>query len=99
MSLTRLVLRERALLENRPRGMSGALVEHLVPLQERLDDWRRAIAALDKEGARGALSSPSPFSTRSPSPLLFSIFCVLRLLVDSRLLVSSTTRRLLLRDS
>ena len=55
MSLTRLVLRERALLESRPRGMSSALVEHLVPLQERLDDWRRAIAALDKESTRGAL--------------------------------------------
>lgn len=53
MSLTRLVLRERALLESRPRGMSSALVEHLVPLQERLDDWRRAIAALDKESTRG----------------------------------------------
>ena len=60
MSLTRLVLRERALLESRPRGMSGALVDHLVPLQERLDDWRRAIAALDKESARGALLTLTP---------------------------------------
>ena len=69
--LTRLAMRERA-LELRVRSMAAALAEHVAnPLQDTVDDWRRTLAAIEKDYTRGMLAhiSPPPHPTSLlPSP-------------------------------
>ncbi|KAF0768328.1 MTSS1-like protein isoform X2 [Aphis craccivora] len=52
-ALTRMCLRHRA-VEARMKTFSSAIMDCLVvPLQEKLEDWKKTIVNLDKEHAKG----------------------------------------------
>lgn len=51
-SLTRMVMRHRS-VDSKLKGLAGLLSETLVvPLQERLDDWKKAVVQMDKDHAK-----------------------------------------------
>ena len=50
--LTRIVIRHRS-MESRMKSLAGALMDCLIiPVQGRLDEWRRVTAVLDKDHAK-----------------------------------------------
>lgn len=51
-SLTKMVLRHRS-VDSKLKGLAGLLCETLVfPLQERLDDWKKAVVQMDKDHSK-----------------------------------------------
>ncbi|KAK3603931.1 hypothetical protein CHS0354_042942 [Potamilus streckersoni] len=51
-ALTRLCMRHRS-IENKLKSFTSAILDHLVtPIQERIEEWKKTVAQLDKEHAK-----------------------------------------------
>ncbi|XP_060518908.1 protein MTSS 2 isoform X2 [Cylas formicarius] len=68
-ALTRICLRHKA-VENRMKHFTGVIMECLIiPLQEKLEEWRRTVLNLDKEHARDYKRARAELKKRSTDTL------------------------------
>ncbi|XP_066257430.1 uncharacterized protein mim isoform X2 [Euwallacea similis] len=68
-ALTRICLRHKA-VENRMKNFTGVIMECLIiPLQEKLEEWRKTVLNLDKEHARDYKRARAELKKRSTDTL------------------------------
>ncbi|KAF7408578.1 hypothetical protein HZH66_003115 [Vespula vulgaris] len=68
-ALTRICLRHKA-VENRMKSFTSAIMDYLVmPLQEKIEDWKRSLINLDKEHAKEYKKARAELKKRSTDTL------------------------------